>query len=206
LRVAQTQITNILAEICEGQSHARERLFRRVYKELKRVAANQLRKERPNHTLQPTALVHEAYVHLLGERSPKWENRAHFFAAAARAMRNILVDYARKSKAQKRDGVRSDVELDKIAVTASERADDIIYVHEALDRLGVKSERLKTIVELRFFAGFTEEEIAEILGLSLRTVKRDWKVAQTWLYAELRGRENPLGRNRNCDTQKMATD
>jgi RNA polymerase sigma factor (TIGR02999 family) len=184
---ARTEITNILVEIRNGRPNAAERLFQHVYKDLKKVAANQIRKERPNHTLQPTALVHEVYVRLLGERSPDWENRGHFFSAAAHAMRHVLVDYARKSRAQKRDGIKSNLELGKIAVAAAARADEILDVHVALDRLSAKSQRLKTIVEMRFFAGFTEEEIADILGISLRTVKRDWKAAQTWLYAEIRG-------------------
>jgi RNA polymerase sigma-70 factor (ECF subfamily) len=181
------QITQILQEVKAGRAEAQDKLFQHVYKQLKRLAANRLRAERPNHTLQPTALVHEAYFRLFAGASPDWQDRTHFFATAAHAMRRVLVDHARKAKAFKRGSPQAAIELRSQTLTVEARAEDIIAVHNALDRLSKHSQRLCQIVEMRFYAGFTEEEIAEILGVSARTVKRDWKTAQAWLHGEIRG-------------------
>ena len=180
-------ITKLLHDVKAGREGAQEELFRRVYRQMKRLAAARLRGERANHTLQATALVHEAYLRLLGANSPDWRDHTHFFATAAHAMRHILVDYARRSLAQKRDGIRVDAELSRFAQAAESRAEDIIAVHDALMHLQEHSPRLCAVVEMRFYAGFTEQEIADALHVNARTVKRDWKAAQAWLHAEIKG-------------------
>ena len=183
----EADITIILQQIKVGNADAQERLFERVYGELRRLAANRLRRERPNHTLQPTALVHEAYLRLLGKGKGNWENRNHFFCAAAHAMRHVLVDHARRFKAKKRGGGKVITEEGEVLAMVAPRAEEIIAVNEVLDRLGAHSQRLRTTVEMRFYAGFTDDEIAEILDVDPRTVKRDWKLARAWLEAEMKG-------------------
>ena len=179
------EITNVLERLRAGEADAREELMALVYTDLRRIAAGQMRGERPNHTLQPTALVHETYLRLLGKEKLGWENRSHFFAAAASAMRHILVDHARVARAGKRGGGAMAEELTDMVASIQGRVDEILAVDEALDRLNQISPRQKTIVEMRFYAGFTEEEIAEILGLASRTVKREWATAKAWLHGEM---------------------
>jgi RNA polymerase sigma factor (TIGR02999 family) len=144
-----------------------------------------MRREHPDHTLGTTGLVHEAYLKLVDQSRAGWRNRAHFYAVAALAMRRILVDYARRRRRGKRGGGREAVRLDESAVSLDERAENLVALDEAITRLGELSPRLGRVVECRFFGGLTEEEIAEVLGVTTRTVKRDWAKARGWLYQEL---------------------
>jgi RNA polymerase sigma factor (TIGR02999 family) len=175
----------LLAQIHAGNKEAEDRLIRLVYGELRRLAAHYLRGESPDHTLQPTALVHEAYLRLTSMEQIDWQSRSHFFAIAAVAMRRILVDHARAKRAEKREAFREAVSLDDVLVVSPSRSPDLLALDEALDRLAKVDARRSQIVELRYFAGLTEEETAQFLGVSARTVKRDWRVARAWLYNEL---------------------
>jgi len=185
---SSSDVTAILARINDGDSSAHAALLSAIYDELHRLAADQMGRERPDHTLQPTALVHEAYLRLVGEQSAHWENRAHFFGAAAEAMRRVLVDHARKRLAAKRGGGRARLVLeDEPEGAAAPSAEEIIAVHEALQKLAEFDAQKSEIVKLRFFAGLTAEETARVLDLSLRTVKRHWRFAKAWLYREIMG-------------------
>jgi RNA polymerase sigma factor (TIGR02999 family) len=184
---AAGEITLALEHLRQGDPDAQNLLIRLVYDQLRRIASRQLRSERPNHTLQSTALVHEAYLCLLSKSGCDWKDRAHFFGAAACAMRHILVDHARAARAQRRGGAAVPVELSDMLAGIESRVDEILAVDQALGRLREISPRQESIVEMRFYAGFTEEEIAEILQLSPRTVKREWAVARAWLHGEMRG-------------------
>jgi RNA polymerase sigma factor (TIGR02999 family) len=183
-----TELTRLLAELRGGNRAALDGAVSRLYDELRRVAARQLRRERPGHTLYPTALVHEAYVKLSDARGVMAVDRAHFVAIAARAMRQVLVDYARQRGADKRGG-----DLVRTTLDGKELGDDpafggdMLALDAALDRLGAVDERARTIVEHRFFVGLTEEETADLLKLSVRTVRREWVKARAWLHAELAG-------------------
>ena len=180
------EITRLLIKLRDGSADARAALFEAVYPELRRRAARYLRTERPGHTLQATALVNEAYMELMGQaKAGDWKDRSHFFAVAAQAMRRILVDYARNRKAAKRDGGKVRVEFTDVLAVSEQRLDEVLAIDEALTRLAGWDARQCQIVEMRFFAGLTEEEIAEALGITARTVKRDWKVAKAWLHGEL---------------------
>ena len=179
------QITLLLRRISEGDARAESDLYSAVYGELRRLAGWFLRRERPGHTLQATALVHEAYLRLIGQSGPEWKDRAHFFRVAASVMRHILVDYARQHQARKRGGQAHRVELDADLVISDQRCDFVLTIDEALTRLAKLDERQAEIVVMRFFGGMTEEEIGLILGVSTRTIKRDWSVAKAWLHAEL---------------------
>jgi RNA polymerase sigma factor (TIGR02999 family) len=178
-------ITDLLMEASAGDRSAMDRLFPLVYDELRRIAHRALRRERPDHTLGTTGLVHEAYLRLVDQTRAGWRDRAHFYAVAALAMRRILVDYARRHRRAKRGGGQRPVSLDESATALDERASNLVALDEALTRLGALSPRLSRIVECRFFGGLTEEEIAEVMGVTLRTVKRDWAKARGWLYQEL---------------------
>jgi RNA polymerase sigma-70 factor (ECF subfamily) len=178
-------VTQLLQEIQAGSKSAEDRLLEVVYPKLRQIAKRYLRNERPGHTLQPTALVHEAYLQLAGRSDGNWQSRSHFFAVAAQLMRRILVDYARNKKAKKRDGARQRVELVDELVISDDHLEQILLVDEALIRLAEFDERRCKVVELRFFGGLTEEEAAEVLGVAPRTVKRDWAVAKAWLYGQL---------------------
>jgi RNA polymerase sigma-70 factor (ECF subfamily) len=179
------EVTQLLAQIHAGNKEAEDRLIRLVYGELRRLAAHYLRGESPDHTLQPTALVHEAYLRLTSMEQIDWQSRSHFFAMAAVAMRRILVDHARAKRAEKREAFREAVSLDDVLVISPSRSPDVLALDEALNRLAKVDARCSQIVELRYFAGLTEEETAQFLGVSARTVKRDWRVARAWLYNEL---------------------
>lgn len=179
------EITALLHRVRKGDMEASSALVPLVYGELRRLASHYLRNERIGHTLQPTVLVHDALIQLLGSESIDWQNRAHFFALASQAMRRILVDYARSHRAEKRGGEFQRVSLDENLVFSSQRCDELLALDEALGRLERREKRLGRMVELRFFSGMTEEETAEVLGISVRTVKRDWKVARAWLYGEM---------------------
>jgi RNA polymerase sigma-70 factor, ECF subfamily len=180
------QITAMLREWGGGDRDALEKLMPLVYNELHKQAARYLRRERPNHTLQPTALIHEAYVKLVGQREPNWESRTHFFAIAAQAMRRILIDHARAKHQEKRGGDNITLALDDAAlVITDEQNVDLLALDEALDRLSEIDEHQVRIVELRFFSGLSLEETAEALGISRATVAREWSIAKTWLRREL---------------------
>ncbi len=175
------QVTRLLQQWSEGQTEILEELLPLVYGELRKVAAGYLRKERGNHTLQPTALVHEAYLKLLGQDRTHWANRAHFFAIAAQAMRRILVDHARKEKAAKRGGPLTAISLEDAPQLGRSRSIDLIALDLALDRLVELDERQARVVELRFFGGLTVEETSQVMDISQRTVAREWKMARAWL-------------------------
>ena len=180
-----SDVTRLLADLSGGQTGALERLLPLVYDELKQLAASQLRRERDEHTLGPTALVHEAFFRLVDQRSVSWQGRAHFFGVAAQAMRRILVDHARRRSAAKR-GRQHQVTLDSEAAGADDApAEEVLAVDEALERLAAVDPRQAKLVELRYFAGFSIEEAAELLEISPATAKRDWAFARAWLQREL---------------------
>ncbi len=180
-----TTITDFLLEARAGDRQALDRLFGSVYQELHRIAHDVLRHERTDHTLGTTGLVHEAYFKLVDQNRVEWHDRAHFFGVASRAMRQILVDYARRRGAVKRGGRVQLLALEEGLVSAEERAQGLLAVDEAVTRLAAHDSGLAQVVECRFFAGLTEEETAEATGASLRTVQRRWRRAKAWLYQEL---------------------
>jgi RNA polymerase sigma-70 factor, ECF subfamily len=179
------QITSLLFQVKQGDRSAESRLAGLVYSDLRRVAHKLMSHERPDHTLNPTALVNEAYMRLLGQYDRDWNNRAHFFCVAAQMMRRILVDHARSRNAAKRGSNLLQVDFDDARLLAEDRSEEILALDQVLDRLSSQDPRQAKIVELRFFAGLTEEEIAEFLGISSRTVKREWSFAKAWLKREL---------------------
>jgi RNA polymerase sigma factor (TIGR02999 family) len=179
-------VTLLLASARKGDRGAVDALLPIVYKELRRVASVYMRKERVDNTLQPTALVHEAYMKLVGQHSVEWQNRAHFLAVAAQQMRRILVDRARARSTSKRGGEMAVVQLDEGLASAVTRDRDLVALDEALRELARKDERLARVVELRFFGGLTIEETAEVLRISTATVDRDWVAARAWLRREMR--------------------
>jgi RNA polymerase sigma-70 factor (ECF subfamily) len=168
-----------------GTKQALDRVLPVVHAELRRIASAYLRRERADHTLQPTALVNEAYLRLAERGEVAWESKAHFLAIAANVMRQILVDHARARQAHKRHGDRTRVELDEALVVAFERDLDLVWLDDALDRLGALDWRLARVVELRFFGGLTTKETAEVLAISTATVEREWATARGWLRREL---------------------
>jgi RNA polymerase sigma factor (TIGR02999 family) len=184
------EITVLLDRLAEGDRSAEEALLQRIYVELHRLAVTRLRSERPNHTLQATALVHEAYLRLCGPGDIKYQDRAHFFRIAARVMRHILVDYARQQGAKKRGaGQRLQPLEDAIIVSASQSA-QALEIDDLLEKLAQMSPRQAQVVEMRFYAGLTEEEIAAALGRNVRTIKRDWLMARAWLHEQLAGKQD----------------
>ena len=183
---SHSDITGLLLAWRGGDETALDRLFPLVYDELRRIAHRQLSRERPGHTLSTTALVHEAYLRLVDQNRAQWADRAQFFAIAARMMRRVLVDSARQHLAGKREGTRKRVNLDDVNLSLDDRADLLVAVDEALERLAAVDERAGRVVECRFFGGYTESETAEALGITDRTVRRDWVRAKAWLYEALR--------------------
>ena len=179
------QVTQLLFELRGGNRAAVDELTPLVYQELRRIAGGQLRSERPDHTLQATALVHEAYMKLVGQRDVAWQNRAHFFGIAAQVMRRILLDYAKERVRDKRGGAIRKTLLDEALLVNEERASSLMVIDEALTRLERLDPRQAKIVELRFFGGLTVEETGEAMGISAPTVKREWAMAKAWLYREL---------------------
>lgn len=177
----------LLAEWRTGDQEAGNQLFAAAYQELRRLAAWQLQMERPGHTLQPTALVNELYVKLFGAEPVAWQNRAHFFAVAARQIRRLLIDYARAHNARKREGGPARLSLTEAGELAAPQAHDLIEIDEALTRLHTLDARAAGVVEVRYFGGLTETESAEALGISLATLKRDWDFARAWLSTQLTG-------------------
>jgi RNA polymerase sigma-70 factor, ECF subfamily len=184
------QITHLLLAWGQGDQAALDSLMPLVYSELRKVAASHLRGQRPGHTLQTTALVNEAYLRLIDASQIKWQDRAHFFAVAAHFMRRILVDFARSRNYQKRGGGAQQISLDEALAIAPEHGADLLALDEALTRLQTLNERQAQVVELRYFGGLSEEETAEALKVSVRTVRRDWNFARVWLHRELTGRES----------------
>lgn len=180
------RITDLLLELRRGSREAEERLYAMVYADLRRVAHAQLRRERPGHTLGTTGLVHETYVRLVDQTRVEWRDRAHFFGVAAGAMRRILVDYARRNRAARRGGTLAHLPFAD-DTPAAVRGDELLALDEALERLAALDRRLSQVVECRYFGGLTEEETAEVLGVTRRTVQRDWAKARGWLYQELAG-------------------
>lgn len=179
-------VNDLLSAWSAGDESARERLMPAVYDELRRLARHHMRAERADHTLQTTALVHEVYLRLVGQRSADWKTRAQFFAVAATMMRRILVDHARRRAYAKRGGGMIRCAIDDAVAAAESRSSEIIAVDEALDQFSVIDERAARIVELRYFGGLTVEQVASVLELSVATVKRDWAAAKAWLARELR--------------------
>ena len=185
--VSQQRVTNLLTRWSNGDDAALAELTPLVYDELRRIAHRHMGGQRPDHTLQTTALVNEAYLRLADQTNPSWQNRAHFFAVAARAMRQILVSYARTQQAEKRGGGAFKVDLDEAALVSPEESREIVELHEALEQLSALDSRKAQIVELKYFGGLNYDEIAEVLKISRITVRRDWEFAKVWLYTELRG-------------------
>lgn len=183
----QPNITELLAGYGHGDKEALDRLMPLVYDELRRQAARYLKREQAGHTLQTTALIHEAYVRLVDQRNVQWQNRAHFFGIAAQLMRRILVDHARTKKRAKRGGSDVRVSLGDVNLAAKDQDLDVVALDEALNRLAKIDEQQSRVVELRFFSGLTVEETAEVMGISAATVKRDWSMAKAWLHRELSG-------------------
>jgi RNA polymerase sigma factor (TIGR02999 family) len=179
------EITQLLLRWGKGDAEAFEQLMPLVYNELRRMAANYMRRQNPGHTLQTTALVNEAYMRLVDSSRVKWQNRNHFFAISAQLMRRILVDFARKRNSLKRGGDQVQITLSDRIETPIERQKDIVELDEAMKRLATLSPRQSQIVELRYFGGLTDDQIAETLDISSRTVRRDWSLARAWLYREL---------------------
>ena len=182
---APDQVTQLLIDWSNGDQDAVEQLFALVYEELRRLAHRYMRRECPGHTLQTTAVVHEAYLRLIDQKHVQWQNRAHFFAIAARMMRRILITHAQSHGYAKRGGGAVKVSLDQAAVLSPARAGELIALDEALKSLAIMDVRRSQVVELRFFGGLSNEEIAEVLKISPNTVMRDWNVAKAWLYREM---------------------
>jgi RNA polymerase sigma factor (TIGR02999 family) len=181
-------ITRILNTMNATDPQARERLLAAVYEELRRLARHKMATESPDHTLQPTALVHEAWLRLITPGSKSWENRAHFFSSAAEAMRRILVEHARRRQSQKRGGGAAHEELVEAEVQLSAPADELLAVHDALDRLAGEDSAAAELVKLRYFVGMTMEEAAAVMGLKTRTAERLWSFARAWLRQAMRER------------------
>jgi RNA polymerase sigma factor (TIGR02999 family) len=182
---APRDVTQLLAELTGGNQAVVNALLPLIYDELHRMAENQLRRERKDHTLNTTALVHEAYLKLVDQSRVNWQNRAHFLGVASQAMRRILINYAEQRRAQKRGGDMVATTFNDDLIPREARADQLIDLDEALTRLKALSERQATVVECRFFGGLTHEEVAEVLGVSVPTVRRDWRLARAWLSNEL---------------------
>jgi RNA polymerase sigma factor (TIGR02999 family) len=186
VRGAMSDVTLLLNAVRAGDAHAAEQLFPLVYQELRQLAAMKMANERPGHTLQATALVHEAWLRLGGEQTPRWEGRAHFFGAAAEAMRRILVDHARRKQAERRGGPQAHAGLTDFDIAAeASPTDQLLAVNEALERFAAVDPHKAELVKLRYFVGLTLEEAAAAQGVSLATAKRSWAYARAWLYREM---------------------
>lgn len=186
----RSQVTNLLQRWREGNREALDALLPLVYDELRRVAHHHLKNERPDHTLQSTALVQEAYFRLIGQDFPAWEGRSHFFAIAAQLMRQILVDYARRHRASKRGSGACMLTLDEVVALPQRKGVDVVALNDALETLAELDPRQSRIVELRFFAGLSLEETSEVLGIGTATVQRDWTAARAWLHREISRKPN----------------
>jgi RNA polymerase sigma factor (TIGR02999 family) len=196
---APTRVTTLLSELSNGSERAFAELMPLVYSELRRLASYHLRRERSDHTLQPTALVHEAYLRLVDQKDAHWKNKEQFVRVASQVMRRILVDYSRGHQAAKRGGAIEKVFLEEASVPGKGRAADVVALDAALNRLAEVDPQQARLVELRYFGGLSIEEAAGVLAISPATVKRHWNVAKAWLARELRG-------NQNSNEQEMGTD
>jgi len=183
---SQTAVTELLVDWSKGDQQALSKLVPLVYDELHKLASRYLRRERPDHTLQTTALVHEAYLKLVDQRNAHWENRVQFFAVAAQLMRRILVDYARRHRASKRGGDLYRLSIDEAVMASEEKDAELLALDEALNHLETIDPQQSRVVELRVFAGLTLEEIAKALNISPRTVRREWSMAKAWLRKEIK--------------------
>jgi RNA polymerase sigma factor (TIGR02999 family) len=182
---SQHEVTKLLFRLTDGDGAVLDELLPLVYAELRRLASSYLRRERQGHTLQPTALVHEAYLRMIDQTQAQWQNRAHFFGVAAQMMRRILIDHARAQQADKRGGEFEKLSLDENIDLSANRADELVALDDALKRLAEIDPQKSRLVELRFFGGLSVEETAEVLGISAPTVKRHWRMAKAWLYGEV---------------------
>ncbi len=180
------QITQLLKQWSNGDEEVLDDLMPLVYKELRRQAAGYLRRERIDHTLQPTALINEAYLKLIDQREVRWQNRAQFFAIASQAMRRILVDYARERKREKRGGAAENLPIEEaLTIVSQEKSIDLVALDEALNKLATFDDRQAKVVELRYFSGLSIDETAEVLNVSNVTIRRDWTMAKAWLHQEI---------------------
>lgn len=181
-----SDITQLLIQMTDGNTEAVNQILPMIYSELRKLASSYLRRERSNHTLQPTALVNEAYLKLIDQKKVKWQNRAHFFGIAAQVMRRILLDHARKHTAEKRGGAAEVLPIEEeILVVSQEKSAELIALDEALENLAKMDEQKAKIVELRYFGGLSIEETAEVMGVSVPTINRQWKMAKAWLYGQV---------------------
>jgi RNA polymerase sigma-70 factor (ECF subfamily) len=195
-----TDITLLLHAAASGQSESINALMAAIYDDMRRLAAHHMSWERKNHTLQPTAIVHEAYVRLIDQHNRNWKDRLHFFALASQMIRRILIDYARAAEAAKRGGDRTRISLDGHDVAGPERDIDLIALDEALNELARINEQQSKIVELRYFGGCTIEEVAELLQVGKRTVDRDWQAAKAWLLLRLEGDDSDSARGADTES------
>lgn len=180
------QITQMLLELTDGNKEVVNQILPHIYDELRKLASSYLRKERSNHTLQPTALVHEAYMKLIDQNRVQWQNRAHFFGIAAQVMRRILMDHARKHTADKRGGEFEKLPIEEeILIVSQDKSSELIALDEALEELAKIDPDKAKIVELRYFGGLSIEETAEVMGVSVPTINRHWKMAKAWLYSQV---------------------
>ena len=193
------EVTRLLRQLGRGNPRAVDQLTPLIYDELRRLASACMRRERPDHTLQATALVHEAYLRLLGQRDVEWHDRAHFFAVAATLMRRVLLDHARKRRSAKRGAAPHKTTLDEGLLISEEHLDDVLAMDECLARLALIDPQQARLVEMRFFAGLSVDEISAVAGISTATVKREWASAKAWLYRE-------MTRGKGHDTGAVATD
>jgi len=181
------EVTQLLGQLRAGRKEAADELVPLIYQELHKLAAACMRRERPSHTLQATALVNEAYLRLIGQHDVEWQNRSHFYGIAAQIMRRVLLDYARKHQAEKRGGPNQKVRIDEALLVAEQQLDAVLAVDESLSRLEKIDPRQAKVVELRFFAGLDVEQTAAVMGISTATVKREWQFAKAWLQREMGG-------------------
>jgi RNA polymerase sigma-70 factor (ECF subfamily) len=185
MQSSSVNVTMLLKQLSSGDQNAVGKLVPLLYDELRRMASRYLRRERPGHTLQATALVHEAYLRLVDQKHVEWQNRSHFFGVAAQQMRRILVDYARAHQAAKRGGPLPKISLEQALAISKDRTGELLELDEALTRLASIDAQQVRIIELRFFAGLSVEETAELLGISPATVKREWTTAKAWLSRQI---------------------
>jgi RNA polymerase sigma factor (TIGR02999 family) len=189
-RLNVSEVTHILATIEQGDPHAADKLLLLVYNELRKLAAHKLANEAAGHTLQATDLVHEAWLRLVGNQNPAFENRAHFFAAAAEAMRRILIDNARRKRTARHGGGQQRIDLQELQIACPEQDDQLLAIDEALDKLGAQNQREAELVKLRYFVGMTLDEAAEALSISARTADNYWAHARAWLFRELKAQKH----------------
>ena len=183
--MAVSDLTQILERVEHGDPKAADQLLPLVYEELRKLAAQKMAKEMPGQTLQPTALVHEAWLRLVGNENQQWNSRGHFFGAAAEAMRRILIENARRKNAQRHGGGQAKLDVQEMGIASPAKEEELLGVHEALEKLAAHDKRMAELVKLRYFVGLTTEEAAEILGVSVRTADRWWSYSRLWLYQEV---------------------